>query len=50
MNPYVEICVSKYYRKRKFRHWIDEKNIEWQLLSRNPAAISLLEANQEKID
>ena len=34
----------------KLLNWIDIENLDWNGLSENPAAIHLLEANQNKID
>ena len=34
----------------KLRNWIDEKNLKWYYLSKNPNAISVLEQNTDKID
>jgi hypothetical protein len=34
----------------KLRDWIDESKLEWKWLSKNPNAMHLLEANQDKID
>ena len=34
----------------KLKDWIDQDKINWNMLSENPEALSLLEQNQDKID
>ena len=34
----------------KLRDWIDEEKLEWSFLSKNPAAMHLLEQNPNKIN
>ena len=41
--------ILEYSAEYKLLSWIDEDKIDWLQLSRNPAAIHLLEQNPDKI-
>ena len=45
-----ETCNMSRNIPMKFRNWIDENKIDWEILSLNPNAIYLLERNPDKID
>lgn len=51
INIYNTMATQYVFTKCKMalRDWIPIENIKWDWLSANPAAIDLLEANQEKI-
>ena len=42
--------ISDYARENELLDWIDQEKINWYELSKNPAAIHLLEKNPEKIN
>mgnify|MGYP006135181621 CR=1 FL=1 len=46
MNTNDEVKLKPIY---KLLDWIDEEKLHWTMLSINPAAIHLLEKNQDKI-
>ena len=46
----ISKIIAGYAAEHKLLDWIDEKKLNWDLLSWNPAAIDLLKENPEKIN
>ncbi len=42
--------IEEYAGEMKLLPWIDEKKLDWDRLSSNPAAIDLIRANLDKVD
>jgi len=42
--------IVKFLPVKRLHEWIPEEELNWMILSENPAAIKLLTNNQDKID